>query len=596
LEAAFRGETLSDFCNSRFWRGNDLENSLIFMPYRSPKKGAFFHFYLAPLFIGVALLFAAASTSRGIVAPVTDDTFNLPKKDKKAFGKAGTLMLKSGQTIYLKFDLGTLPAGLGPMAIERATLRLFASKVTAEGAIDLFKVTSSWDEQTLTHAEQPMLGPVQVENVEIAATDARKFILVDITNLVREWLNGMAVNEGIAIKTSGEDTASVTFDSKEGITSSHEPELEISIAGNGPAGPPGPQGPPGAQGVAGMQGAQGIQGSPGAQGTPGVQGPPGAQGEQGVQGIQGPPGTSGNLRVYGDGSAGAKTISASATLDDVNTQYTDFIVDAGVTLTVPSGTVIRCTAHFVNNGTIVVPPAARGGALRDGSSIPATSGLAAGVPANATIATNSSLARGTDGGVGIGIPSGRRILLPGILGGGGGGGAGVNYSGGGGSGGGTVVILAKTDISLVGALTANGEAGTSSSGGGAGGIIIIATPGQVYFGPMARVEVKGGNGGPSSTNGWAGGGGAGGIFHIATAQQLLGIGAFTVKIAGGAAGDTSVVPLPSVFPYSPGAGGGALVGDGGAGDLDSNGPVSTGTGGSQGRTYFTLIPDPSVLF
>lgn len=44
-----------------------------------------------------------------------------------------------------------------------------------------------------------------------------------------------------------------------------------------------------------------------------------------------------------------------------NFQFTDFSVAAGVTLTVPSGTVIRCTGTFTNNGTIVVNTGAPGG-------------------------------------------------------------------------------------------------------------------------------------------------------------------------------------------------------------------------------------------
>jgi hypothetical protein len=66
------------------------------------------------------------------------------------------------------------------------------------------------------------------------------------------------------------------------------------------------------------------------------------------------------LRIYGDGSAGAKTVDASGTLLDTNLQYTSFTVAAGVVLTVESGTVIRCTGDFVNNGAINVEPGALG--------------------------------------------------------------------------------------------------------------------------------------------------------------------------------------------------------------------------------------------
>lgn len=47
--------------------------------------------------------------------------------------------------------------------------------------------------------------------------------------------------------------------------------------------------------------------------------------------------------VYGNGSAGTRMIAVNTVLADANQQYTSLTVDAGVTLTVASGTVIRCT-------------------------------------------------------------------------------------------------------------------------------------------------------------------------------------------------------------------------------------------------------------
>src|SRR2546425_2515539 len=78
------------------------------------------------------------------------------------------------------------------------------------------------------------------------------------------------------------------------------------------------------------------------------------------------PNTSQTPRIFGDGSAGARVIDASQNLrqggvGDVNFQYTDFTVNPGVTLTIQSGLVLRCTGSFVNNGTIVIKTGASGG-------------------------------------------------------------------------------------------------------------------------------------------------------------------------------------------------------------------------------------------
>jgi len=67
------------------------------------------------------------------------------------------------------------------------------------------------------------------------------------------------------------------------------------------------------------------------------------------------------FNVYGDGSGGIKKVSVSETLTDPLSSYTSVEIDAGVTWTVPSGTVIRCNGKFTNNGTIVVEAGTFGG-------------------------------------------------------------------------------------------------------------------------------------------------------------------------------------------------------------------------------------------
>src|SRR5262249_49816779 len=68
---------------------------------------------------------------------------------------------------------------------------------------------------------------------------------------------------------------------------------------------------------------------------------------------------------YGDASQGDVDVTATtdlyALIPTLNFQFRNFTVDAGVTLTVPSGTVLRCTGTFSNNGVITVLPGAAGG-------------------------------------------------------------------------------------------------------------------------------------------------------------------------------------------------------------------------------------------
>ncbi len=122
-------------------------------------------------------------------------------------------------------------------------------------------------------------------------------------------------------------------------------------------------------GATGAPGQAGAQGQPGPQGAQGLAGLQGAQGQQGLQGPAGNPGAAGapgDLRIYGDGSAGSRTVSnleawAGSGVIALNLQFQNFTVNPGATLTVPSGTVIRVAGVFQNNGTIRVLPWGGGG-------------------------------------------------------------------------------------------------------------------------------------------------------------------------------------------------------------------------------------------
>jgi hypothetical protein len=124
-------------------------------------------------------------------------------------------------------------------------------------------------------------------------------------------------------------------------------EERISLASfTGPQGPKGDTGAVGPRGEVGPIGPVGPTGPIGPQGDVGPQGVQGPTGPQGATGIQGPTGPVGELQIYGDGSAGSVRFSSTQTFTGTNTRFTDITIDAGVTLTEPSGTIFRCTRTF----------------------------------------------------------------------------------------------------------------------------------------------------------------------------------------------------------------------------------------------------------
>lgn len=172
---------------------------------------------------------------------------------------------------YIKFQLqSSLPANIAAANVEKATLKLFLSTATnPSGAIDIYPVTGSWTESTLSPSSPPTISSTAFAT-GIAVGKANSFLVVDVTQLVKEWLNGPSnggiANDGIALVA---DTSSsyVVFDSKEGVVTSHEPRLEIVLANNGPQGPAGPTGPQGPTGASGSTGNPGPAGAPGTAAT-----------------------------------------------------------------------------------------------------------------------------------------------------------------------------------------------------------------------------------------------------------------------------------------------------------------------------------------
>ena len=254
-----------------------------------------------------ALLFAGVLSSASVFAqaPASDDTFGSGDLNAK-FGKLPFLVVQGpSSNTYIKFDLSYLPAGVTGEEVRKATVRLFVSGVTHAGTFDVQRVGSDWNERKLSGDDQPLLGAVELENVRISADAKEDYITLDITQLVKDWLDHRQPNYGIALVP--DRNVSVAFDSKENSQTSHDPQLNVvlgySVAQLAPAkglpGPQGPAGPAGPQGPAGPAGPQGPQGPKGDTGASGAVGPQGAKGDTGANGAVGPQGPAGPAGAQG---------------------------------------------------------------------------------------------------------------------------------------------------------------------------------------------------------------------------------------------------------------------------------------------------------
>ena len=255
-------------------------------------------------------------------------------------------------------------------------------------------------------------------------------------------------------------------------------------------GPQGPAGPAGADGTT-------TDGAVGPEGPQGPAGPAGADGADGADGV-----TLTDL-LYGDGSAGDLFITADESWDIasggtggiLNTNFRDcYIAPSRPAPSAPSGTVIRCTGIFLNEGTITVSNWVAGaGSPVYSDSVNTVAGNTATVPTT------------FNGGRPLSADALIQLYAPGFEGfgnGARGGGGPDNDSGG---AGGTLRLHVRGTLQNLGTINASGgdalPQGTSGrsagSGGGGGGIVVLVT--EAGFGNFSgQVLVPGGVGSDNS--------------------------------------------------------------------------------------------------
>jgi hypothetical protein len=308
--------------------------------------------------------------------------------------------------------------------------------------------------------------------------------------------------------------------------------------------------------------------------------------------------------IYGRGVDGNRVVSSDATLEAGSHQYESFTVAAGVTLTVPSGTVIKTTGDFVNNGTINVFTYITGGiemnvnstTLLTRAARPAMAGIArsgsgiSGFGSNGGVVVNPF---GNTGGLFLGgSATGPLITMPGPVGGGGGAAGDSDASGGfparGGDGGGTLVVLSRGSITNNGTIDASGENIERGGGGGGGGILVFAA--RTSFASTDSIAVEGGFGGLSNSRAGAGGGGGGGGVTIISPSIS---GQDTINVSGGVGVLASAPGLVTANPRSSGGAGGASYGRGGeGGDVNTDGSATDSQNGGDGViTLLTIKPE-----
>ena len=207
------------------------------------------------------------------------------------FGALPFLQVGGTTRAFVKFDLSGVATGSTPSSVSLATLVLWVGRVANAGEVQISEVAGPWNEATVTYATAPASG-ASVTTFPVSL--AWQFGTVDVTAAVQGWLQSPQSDQGFVLSAAPQAPGTVVFfDSKESVSTSHAPVLEVSFEAG-----VGPQGSPGAQGAPGQPGARGPAGLAGAASTvPGPAGPAGPTGPRGPTGaastVAGPTGPTG---------------------------------------------------------------------------------------------------------------------------------------------------------------------------------------------------------------------------------------------------------------------------------------------------------------
>jgi len=138
-------------------------------------------------------------------------------------------MVQPNRDALVRFDLGDLPSGYNASSLQSARLRVYLVRVSKPGDLAVHTVTQDWSESANGDAPETLASPITTLTAD--SLKSKRFIVIDVTELVRAWLTDPGTNFGVALVAGGATpTAKLVFGSKEGPGIGPAAELEIEAA------------------------------------------------------------------------------------------------------------------------------------------------------------------------------------------------------------------------------------------------------------------------------------------------------------------------------------------------------------------------------
>lgn len=172
--------------------------------------------------------------SDALTIPASEDSYTAPRNTLSySTSNANSLIVDATRKSYLYFDLTDIPSDA---VVRWAKLRLFLPTVRTAGAgLSVHLVTGTWNESTRL-ADVPSISAGTIGTIPPSKMASRRFVTVDVTDTVQQWINGGTLNEGFAVQPifrAGSPTASVMLTSKEGPVFGLPAELDIEFQPEG---------------------------------------------------------------------------------------------------------------------------------------------------------------------------------------------------------------------------------------------------------------------------------------------------------------------------------------------------------------------------
>ena len=148
----------------------------------------------------VASLLCNPMTAWSSPTLVNDSYVSLPFVLGVRHGSDPNLLISNTNTGFLQFSLtSALPTDLLTTDINKATLKFFVSKVNAAGSLTIRQVQGPWTEASIPKAGVSPVLSLLKKVVKINKSYQGRWVQIDVTNIVKEWVVTPASNRGVAL-------------------------------------------------------------------------------------------------------------------------------------------------------------------------------------------------------------------------------------------------------------------------------------------------------------------------------------------------------------------------------------------------------------